>query len=860
MFMVYIGRYISLALFAVFLSMTDNREFIHRQSLLSRDVLAPSSKIDTIISRLPQQAAGLSQKRERILRLLQGKIYVFGGITMNEHWNEDQNTRAFTLAEEAEILRSNGIIPEFQYPNIFILDQSRLDCMVLGGSDEDLESDIKNSIHAIQAFREKNPDAVVAIGNISPNDDYIASALTSGADILIATSLLAKEVILAIHMQSPDTVIISGAENIQEAADALAHGADGVKITPLAATDVLLLENYDLLKKLKMRYPDRLIGYAGSVTHNNISRIIQQGDINFIGKEINAVTKKTLQHQISWLRDSASTLCEQRIYSYPAGGEMMAIRVANPNKNYCRTTSGAVSVGVSMQTRLLYPDKRDYPSIIIAPHDSWIGSDGSNLMQIYFSIACNFRFHGRKTKIVCRSDQKERIVQYLKLGNPYYLPNPEKYLSKNFIRRFLLEAIYLADRAKINNETHMATPYPDMVEFVEFSQDHQVYFDDVCIQDQGNGFFEVIDRGKGSAAWIQGKEERFTLDGRHMRDLDVSFYGVPPCQEIPESGVTFLGTSSGMDHNGLSSNQIIWAGETYVLIDIGPSTIAALQALGLTPAYLSHVVITHMHEDHCAGILKYFQWCKEHGHPIRLVMEPGIYALLKEQMKTILNDELEKVYSIEYIPLRFYRGLCLGKGREKVVIEAIPAFHGTPTTMLRVTYKGHTISHSSDHTFDPKRFETLTMAFKDKALPEHIREDLMRCAQIEDHEKIMDQARVEELNTFLFQPNKHQKKPAIVIYEGGNSAKVGENTSNHTSPYDLAQSVSAEDQKRIIVNHTKQLPPGDFLFHHAKPFSTMTVIPARTKTVKTPSLFRSFSLGSFLSFLWHGEKQSLGSV
>ena len=67
---------------------------------------------------------------------------------------------------------------------------------------------------------------------------------------------------------------------------------------------------------------------------------------------------------------------------------------------------------------------------------------------------------------------------------------------------------------------------------------------------------------------------------------------------------------------------------------------------------------------------------------------------------------LENVYDIELYPLRFnesgeeYKQLVLGEGKDKLIIEPARAFHGTPTTMLRATYKEKTISHSSDHTFE----------------------------------------------------------------------------------------------------------------------------------------------------------------
>ncbi len=506
-------------------------------------------------------------------------------------------------------------------------------------------------------------------------------------------------------------------------------------------------------------------------------------------------------------------LLKTRTYAYPAGG--FDVRVRNPNNNYYNTSQGAVSVGLSMQHRLLYPDVADYPTVIIAPNGDWTGKDGTNLMQIYFAIACNFFFHKRngvdnpKTTIVCRADQKDRIIEYLKLGNPYYLPNKANY-PEELIKRFEREAIYLADRAVIDGQMQMAAPYPDMVTFETFDENlNEASIGDVVITDKRNGTFAVNDKGEAEGI----------LDGRNLTELELELVGVEPLSDIPELGVTFLGTSSGMDANGLSSSQIVWAGDHQVLVDLGIATVGGLRALGLAPSDISHIAITHMHEDHVAGALQYFHWCKSIGHPIRLIIEPGIYELFKEQAKQILNNDLESVYDVELVPIKFYAAIELGKGSEKVTIEAIPGFHGTPVMMNRYTYKGKTISHSSDTTFDPIRFDKIL----ENDMPDNIRKDLSRELGVDKNVRVFNKARADELAGVLFGSNATGNMPSIVIYEGGNAAALGENASNHTTPFAF-QTLTEYEQRTIWVNHAAKLP-GDqeFLVKHAAPISTLAV-------------------------------------
>lgn len=539
--------------------------------------------------------------------------------------------------------------------------------------------------------------------------------------------------------------------------------------------------------------------------------------IIFSGFPLDAISAASLLAPPSSIDPSMFSV-SQRKYSYPAGN--FDITVRNPNNNYAKTSAGVVSVGMSMMMRLLYPDTQDYPGIIIAPRASWIGKDGTNLMQIYFSIACNYFIHKRngidnpKTKIVCRPDQKDRIIKYLRLGNPYDLPNPDGYLSDDLIRRFRREAIYLADRASIDGKTRMVDPYPDMIEFEFFSETGEAIVDNVTIKDKEDGTFAIID----------GEQEQ-VVSGKDNVEIDLEFSGQSSLSEIPEFGVTFLGTSGGMDPNGLTSNQIIWAGDRHFLVDVGAPTLPALKALGLSPKDITDVVITHMHEDHIVGLLAYLEWCKTHNHKIRLLIEPGIYEHVKNQLKQVLDADLDAVYNIEYIPLKFYQRLSLGEGDKKVVIEAIPAFHGTPTTMLQVTYKREVINHSSDHTFDPVRFKQILS----KQIQPHIAEDLRRLADMDpDKEQVFDDERADELwhrNRLLVSPRADLPHvPSIIIHEAGNSAPADKNVSNHTSPFTLHEWVRRDKQHAMWINHTARLPEGEFIIKVAKPLSTITLI------------------------------------
>jgi hypothetical protein len=192
-------------------------------------------------------------------------------------------------------------------------------------------------------------------------------------------------------------------------------------------------------------------------------------------------------------------------------------------------------------------------------------------------------------------------------------------------------------------------------------------------------------------------------------------------------------------------------------------------------------------------------------------------------LELVLNAPLDSVYDIDIIPLKFGATTTLGAGDTAIDITALPAFHGTPTTQLRVDYQGETIAHSSDTTMAPLRLN----AYATPGLPgiaDEIKDDLRRFTDYGEGQTIFGVERVKEIAEGLFAPNKEGRKPGLVIFEAGYGKPSSlADTCNHTSAFDLG-GLSEDDQRRIITNHTAQLPQGSPTgLRHARPFSTLAL-------------------------------------
>ncbi|MBV9079902.1 MAG: MBL fold metallo-hydrolase, partial [Elusimicrobia bacterium] len=342
------------------------------------------------------------------------------------------------------------------------------------------------------------------------------------------------------------------------------------------------------------------------------------------------------------------------------------------------------------------------------------------------------------------------------------------------------------DGAVTTGETRMVSPSDadEMVDFVPIASGGAAQVGRVTIESLPGGRFRVRDGGKT----VELENPR--------REFEVRFPAAQPFTR-PEFGVTVLGQSSGMDADGLTSNHLVWAGQRGILVDVGPAAVAAMSALGIRPSDVTHVLLTHMHEDHVAGALAVFKWLKDANQPVRLIMEPGLYEHFHAQASAILGADLESIYSIERVPLRLDRPLELGRNARRVRIEALAALHGTPTTGFRLSYRGRTLVHSSDTAYDPVRIRQMAA------------------------DGVIDAARASELIEAPFAPDATGNRPALITFEAGApNASVDGNTTNHTSPRALAL-LPPEIREVLLAHHTAAIPPDVEGLTLARPLQTI---------------------------------------
>lgn len=168
-----------------------------------------------------------------------------------------------------------------------------------------------------------------------------------------------------------------------------------------------------------------------------------------------------------------------------------------------------------------------------------------------------------------------------------------------------------------------------------------------------------------------------------------------------ELTLQFIGASDGFDPGGITTCFLAYLGTTPqtrpTLFDAAAYLRVRLGYLGISPSQISEVVLSHLHEDHLAGLPELVLMG---GHRVRLVTSTLIYqGLLRVLSAMMAVSESEVASLFDYYPLDPGCPLEL-EGR---LFEAIYAVHSIPTIAVRV----QSLCYSGDMRYDETWFADL---------------------------------------------------------------------------------------------------------------------------------------------------------
>lgn len=368
---------------------------------------------------------------------------------------------------------------------------------------------------------------------------------------------------------------------------------------------------------------------------------------------------------------------------------------ALPNSIYVvETSAGSVLVNSPPEClKFLLAEGMSIPKIVLLPPDvppgKQLGSSGFvrlglNYASVEFLLYANFFTANRqRTRLITATDDQATRLRRLLLETVTGPTEPEIFAEYPWLPR---------ECAAVGMFPPLGRP-PDADDLAE-----------VVSLESGGG-----ELGNGAQARLENDQFVFYENGAPVASVTTAIAGSPvpltlaPPLPLLRQDITlqFIGGSDGFDPAGITTCFLAYFGGAAnnkpTLFDTAAYLRLRLGNLGVSPRQISEVVLSHLHEDHLAGLPELLLMGE---HRVRLLTSDIIYASLLRVLGVILAvTESEAAQLFDFYPLNPGRPLDLD-GRK---FEAIYATHTLPTIAVRVSG----LCYSGDMRYDEAWFEKL---------------------------------------------------------------------------------------------------------------------------------------------------------
>ena len=267
-------------------------------------------------------------------------------------------------------------------------------------------------------------------------------------------------------------------------------------------------------------------------------------------------------------------------------------------------------------------------------------------------------------------------IQKQYTGNPHNVNQMYRHLGETFSFFFDPQRISIIKKRWLNNwfGRQPATPT-----YVNGPLEVKIHEDNILISDHGQTLY---DRHEFRPLCDPNQEVNALLS-ELPRDNSSR-----ECLEITPIG-------SGNGFTGTVSNVVVRFGKYVIWIDPCGYPASTLAQYGIHWDDITHIIITHNHEDHIQGFSAFLKRAEHTGTRIQLLTAKGVYALLKKQF-TPLCPALKTLVDVTFLDPR--RPLDLGPIR----IESRWNHHFLPygTLGFRISAGGKSFGYSGDTKFD----------------------------------------------------------------------------------------------------------------------------------------------------------------
>ncbi|MEI7644803.1 MAG: cyclic nucleotide-binding domain-containing protein [Chloroflexales bacterium] len=366
---------------------------------------------------------------------------------------------------------------------------------------------------------------------------------------------------------------------------------------------------------------------------------------------------------------------------------------ALPNNIYLvDTQAGDVLVNCPPETlKYLLAAGVTPPAHVLLPPDMLAGRElgssgfvrrGINYASVEFIIYSNFFIKNRRARLITVSEDQAARLRLILLETISGPSDDAAYGPYVWVRRECAAAAYYPPLGR-------SPRVDDLVDIVSL--------------EAGGG-----DLGATQIA-LEGEEFVFYEGGDPVARVNtqISQVALPLTVAPPrplhrqELTLQFIGGSDGFDPAGITTCFLAYLGTSVqtqaTLFDAAAYVLVRLGNLGMASHHISEVVLSHLHEDHVAGLPELILMG---SHRVRLLTSDIVYASLLRLLGAMLAlPESEAAALFDYYPLNPGAPVELDGRR----FETIYAIHSIPTIAVRV----NGICYSGDMRYDEDWFSEL---------------------------------------------------------------------------------------------------------------------------------------------------------
>lgn len=161
-----------------------------------------------------------------------------------------------------------------------------------------------------------------------------------------------------------------------------------------------------------------------------------------------------------------------------------------------------------------------------------------------------------------------------------------------------------------------------------------------------------------------------------------------------------IGSGNGFSLEENTSSKIVHFGRSNIWIDPPGRGLEILAKERIHPDIISGIILTHLHDDHCAGFASFLRYIEKKEEKMTLITTRELYRQILFKYSHIfenLKDILQPIFISIGKPARIRKFNNDSLDKElKITIKR--NFHGVPSYSFKFSYLGKTIAFSGDHT------------------------------------------------------------------------------------------------------------------------------------------------------------------